>query len=567
MAGINISLVSDVKSFLAGTKDTEKALDDVAGSLDGVAAAGDDATDKLEREFSDAAKKIKDSGQDIGKGIGDGVKDGAREASEGFAGVKESGKAAATETAASFDGSMESIIDGIQGGLAEAFEGFGPAGAAAGIVAAAGIGIVTKHLEDAKEKAQEAADKVAEIADTLIGIGSSSLGAEEVNDKLAEMAGAAEDGGNALLRISNEARAAGVSFRDASRGIAGDADAQKRSFDEVNSRLAELTKSYEDLQEKNHTQFPTAEQIGVIGQIKALQDLRGQLVDTNAMLDTGADVYNAYTQATAGSVAATEDQTKATDEQAEAAAAAQAKQDAYNASLKAAADPIAAYQKLLADKTAAEQDAAQKTAAATKDPKDSWEKYAKDVTVTIDDLIKDLDSKTRQKRDFEKNLKEIGKAGGQALADSLREQGPDAAGAIADVIAEADPKKQAKYIKKYGKAAGEETGKGIADGITSQKETVQQAATDILDGLKGPDVSVGVLAPTVTPTTATPQAPSPATVTGPITATLAPDDREALIRAATVPVAVTVNSYIDSTKVATAMRTIKRKANTSGRRP
>ena len=50
-AGINLSLVSDVRDFLKGTASVEDALDDVAGSLDDLAREGQRSSDKIEQEF------------------------------------------------------------------------------------------------------------------------------------------------------------------------------------------------------------------------------------------------------------------------------------------------------------------------------------------------------------------------------------------------------------------------------------------------------------------------------------------------------------------------------------
>lgn len=83
-------------------------------------------------------------------------------------GVKEMGEEAnstAKEAAASFDGSAESIIDAFQEVAANAFAGFGPAGALAGLAIAAGIGIAVGEFQKAEEAAEELRQKAIEYAD------------------------------------------------------------------------------------------------------------------------------------------------------------------------------------------------------------------------------------------------------------------------------------------------------------------------------------------------------------------------------------------------------------------
>ena len=210
MAGIKITLLSDVKGFLTGTKQAEDALEDVSDSLDDVAKdaakagdkAGDeladgiekgtddaaDSVERLERSFkemadsadkgateasgsvekldrsfkdlADSVKKVSKSSGDIGKN----VKDGTDEAGAGLEEMSSEAQGTATEVAASFDGSAESIVGGFQEAAANMFAGFGPAGAAAGLAIAAGIGIAVGKLQEAADKANELTEEAADFA-------------------------------------------------------------------------------------------------------------------------------------------------------------------------------------------------------------------------------------------------------------------------------------------------------------------------------------------------------------------------------------------------------------------
>lgn len=166
-----ISLLPDFRAFTKGMSDVEKSFDDVADSLDDLAREtkvnSDKAADALTRDFKQAFDKVERESEQAGKSIGRDFKRGTDKAGEGLDEFKDEANQTAKEAAASFDGSAESIADIFQELGANAFAGFGPAGAAAGIAAAAGIGIVISQLQEAEEKAHEATERVASLVDEL----------------------------------------------------------------------------------------------------------------------------------------------------------------------------------------------------------------------------------------------------------------------------------------------------------------------------------------------------------------------------------------------------------------
>jgi hypothetical protein len=171
MAGINLDLVTDTRDIKAGFKDVESALESVADSLDEVAKEGEDATEKLERSFSDLAQETKKDARAMGQDVKDSYKTMARDSGDATNQMKEDGFSNAKEVAASFDGSAESIVDGFQGAAAEMFSGFGPAGAAAGLAAAAGLGLITSELVKQQEEAEEAAQAAWDMAQEMVDAG------------------------------------------------------------------------------------------------------------------------------------------------------------------------------------------------------------------------------------------------------------------------------------------------------------------------------------------------------------------------------------------------------------
>jgi hypothetical protein len=171
MAGINLDLVTDTRDIKKGFKDVESALEDVAESLDEVAKEGEDATEKLERSFSDLARDTKKEAREMGRDVSKSYDKMAVDAGEATTQMKEDGFSNAKEVAASFDGSAESIVDGFQGAAAEMFSGFGPAGAAAGLAAAAGLGLITAELQKQQEEAEEAAQAAWDMAQEIVEAG------------------------------------------------------------------------------------------------------------------------------------------------------------------------------------------------------------------------------------------------------------------------------------------------------------------------------------------------------------------------------------------------------------
>jgi hypothetical protein len=269
---VSIPIVSDVAGFLRGTKDVEGALDDVADSLDDLSReaqnAGDDAgralsdgiedgardaekalddvgksdgldrvgenaeqaakevetaAEKMERSFKDAFDTAKKESDGASKKIGTDSRKGFDDASEGAREFKDEANSTARESAASFDGSAASITDTFQEIAANAFAGFGPAGAAAGLAAAAGIGLVVSAFDKSKERAQELRDRIGEIRDGLVAVrvdGEPALGqvAERIRDIISET----DEGAVNLDKLTDAAEGLSkVDFQEFLRGVAG----------------------------------------------------------------------------------------------------------------------------------------------------------------------------------------------------------------------------------------------------------------------------------------------------------------------------------------------------------
>jgi len=256
--GINIEFLSDVRRFLSGTKDVTKSLDDVADALDDLSrdaqrtgdkmgesleGAGDgakdagrkigdeieDGTDKaedaakgLERKFRNLFDDVGGSARKAGTSIGDDIKRGTDKASDGVDNFKEESRDTAREVAASFDGSAESIAGGFQEVLANAFIGFGPAGAAAGIAAAAGAGLFLNEWTKRTEAAKVA---VSSMYEDMLESGNRFLSAQYVNEGISKIL---NDDEEAVIKYAEAQRIAaqtGLDLATVVRGYSGDAEA------------------------------------------------------------------------------------------------------------------------------------------------------------------------------------------------------------------------------------------------------------------------------------------------------------------------------------------------------
>ncbi|MET4053585.1 hypothetical protein ABID81_002963 [Frigoribacterium sp. PvP054] len=243
-AGINIDIAANVRAFQKGTENVADSLDDVSDALDDLTrdaersanktgdALGDgvkdgakdagNATEKLERKFSDLADAAKRT--DPGKELGDSVRRGTKNAEEGLGEFRDEANSTAKESAASFDGSFESVADAIQEIAANAFAGFGPAGAVAGLAAAAGIGLVIAKMDEGNESTERFKERVGELTEELISVGDGAVGIDYIVDKLQEMATATDDAEVSLSDLKKIADESGSSYEDLARAYAGSGD-------------------------------------------------------------------------------------------------------------------------------------------------------------------------------------------------------------------------------------------------------------------------------------------------------------------------------------------------------
>lgn len=286
---ININFLANVRDVLRGGDDVEEKFEDVASSLDDLAKAGKQAGDKLGDGVGDGAKQAEryveklergfkemaDAGRKESKSVGDdidrNVKRGTDGAEDGLKDFKDESASTAKESAASFDGSAESIVDAFQEVAANAFVGFGPAGMIAGLAAAAGIGLISAAMETGGEDADELKQKISDMTSEIIDSKSGSVSIEYLSGKLRELATEAE--GVNLKELSKTAKQSGLDFRDLAQAYAGNRDGLKELWREADRAITSLKA------EKDATSQGTAagkdRALALAMQIKAQQDYHG----------------------------------------------------------------------------------------------------------------------------------------------------------------------------------------------------------------------------------------------------------------------------------------------------
>jgi ABC-type transporter Mla subunit MlaD len=311
---IDIAFTADTSKVVKETKNIGDALEKVADELEDTGKDAKDLDTKVSAAFKSmskdadtAADKMDDSlsgtfrqmGQDAkraGDDIGREVKSGTDKAGEGLEEMKAESAGTAREAAASF-GSIEDSADVLQEVLANAFAGFGPAGMAAGIAAAAGIGLLFSELQGSAEKINENKERMLNLAQTIRDNGGVLTDADYVT-QMEEYGYAIQDtkewwelfqadAVSGFEQLRDLAKETGMSTRDIFRAGFGNKDEAKKTLDDVNKRLEELKGKKEALFNMNGSiiSAPEAEELSALERTKTLIEDNIRAQEDAAMVD------------------------------------------------------------------------------------------------------------------------------------------------------------------------------------------------------------------------------------------------------------------------------------------
>lgn len=269
MAGgrpIDIEITTDVDGVIKGTEKVADSFGDVQDALKDTAKASDkaskgmednakDAAKVIDRDLTKALKDVGDEAKTTGKTVGKSVTEGTDSAGEGMSELRDESASTAREAAASF-GSIEDAASALQEVAANAFAGFGPAGMAAGILAAAGIGLAISALTDNAEQINKNKEDMLALAGEIRDVG----GDMSKVDFVARM----QDWGLAIQDtkewweiwqkdaksgfdvVKEESRKAGTSWEEAFRGAHGTMDDSLGFLKDTDSQFNSLNKQIED---------------------------------------------------------------------------------------------------------------------------------------------------------------------------------------------------------------------------------------------------------------------------------------------------------------------------------
>lgn len=227
-------------------RQSRKLGDGLGDGVDRGVKDAEGSLDRLERSFKDTVRDVQrtDGKGGLGSSIGESTKKGVGEAKEGLHEFRDESNSTAKEAAASFDGSAASIGDAFQEVAANAFAGFGPAGAVAGLAAAAGLGLAIAKITEIQERQQALKAKTSELAQAMIEGGrEGAVGYDVVADKLKELATEQDDLGVDLRSLKGIADEAQQPFDDLAQAYAGNVGEIDKLVQKHRDIQAELIKT------------------------------------------------------------------------------------------------------------------------------------------------------------------------------------------------------------------------------------------------------------------------------------------------------------------------------------
>lgn len=211
MADLEADLTMNVRQFVAEAKKAGTSLEDIVHEFDDVA----DESATTERDVVSDLKRIsrqaRDTGDDIDREVGGGLHD-----------LKDEARQSGAEAAASFSGEWEDVGGVLQETLANGLAGFGPIGAAAGLAAAAGIGVLFETIRADAEKTEQ---RVADMYQDMLESGQRFLSENFIQTQLEKIGEGADDAAIKFEDAVSIAHELGVSQQTVLRAAAGDATA------------------------------------------------------------------------------------------------------------------------------------------------------------------------------------------------------------------------------------------------------------------------------------------------------------------------------------------------------
>lgn len=299
----------DIEQSLKGiTKDAERAGRELGDEIEDGAKEAARSTERVEKSFqelADAAKRESGSASDSMKREFDQGTDAAK---RDLAELKDEAMQNASETFSSFDGSITSLADGIQGTLGGVISNIGPVGALAGAAAAIGVGMLTAEFERSQERAEELRQQTADLALQIIEAGGKieNVAMGEILQQWAtELSGTSEawdifgDKGQTNLEAINAgAELTGNSLGDMFRALSGrDSEAAVEVLGELESKLEDQRAALRNLSGARAGGTQRAEEYKT--EISALEDSIKVMEERTGVTKDGTEAAKLMAEATA----------------------------------------------------------------------------------------------------------------------------------------------------------------------------------------------------------------------------------------------------------------------------
>lgn len=315
MAGINISLVSNVRDFIKGTKDSSAALEDVVESLEDVAREGDtlarkndqnmrevakdgeQASEKLERSFRDAFDTAKKESRNSMDDVSRNTRRSMDDSTDHVRAFKDEARQNFSEVASSFDGTTEGILNGVQGLSGGLAMSMGPAGV--GIAAlGAGAAAVYSMWDETSRKTEQ---RVSEMYEDMIQSGMDYLSQEMIIQRVKDIVAGNEDAVIQMETVAAVQEATGRTQAEIIAAAAGDLEARANVIDSLTGVLDGLVTEYNKMSPSEKASSNTGSEISALANLKdkfeALNGAQSEAIDKanvfrDVLLETSRNANN-----------------------------------------------------------------------------------------------------------------------------------------------------------------------------------------------------------------------------------------------------------------------------------
>lgn len=288
--GINIEIGVDPKKALDGIDTTEDALDKVAKTLDTIGKDGSKDIEKVEKSLKELDRESVRTGESMKKNVGKKTREATDDAKVGMDDLKSESLQTARETAASFDGSTESIVDMFQEVSANAFVGFGAAGAAAGLAAAAGVGLVGSVIQAIADDAKASQTRISDMANELIGV--AGIGQRSSTVIRENMTKIITDGDGAVKKLAEVKEASGkigIEWQSVAQAYAGNEEAIADVIKATKKQIAAVQEA-----RRVNSDMTAEDEQGYIDRTNALNNYLSEFEKTQQEIDAAKAAEKAF---------------------------------------------------------------------------------------------------------------------------------------------------------------------------------------------------------------------------------------------------------------------------------